>query len=127
MLNPIILSLQNVTKVTSISKGLIFRRNVTKRKGPKNRGPFFQWNDRNKCNKGRSNVKPYHPKPTNVTKVARISKGLIFRRNVTKRKGLKKWGHLFLWNDRNKCNKGRSNVKPYHPKPTKCNQSNKDF
>ena len=31
MLNPIILSLQNVTKVTRISKGLIFRRNVTKR------------------------------------------------------------------------------------------------
>ena len=41
MLNPIILSLQNVTKVTRISKGLIFRRNVTKRKGLKNRGPFF--------------------------------------------------------------------------------------
>ena len=64
MLNPIILSLPNVTKVTRISKGLIFRRNVTKLKGPKNWGPFFQWNDRNKCNKGRSNVKPYHPKPT---------------------------------------------------------------
>ena len=41
MLNPIILSLQNVTKVTTISKGLIFRRNVTKRKGQKNQGPFF--------------------------------------------------------------------------------------
>ena len=64
MLKPIILSLQNVTKVTRISKGLIFRRNVTKRKGLKNRGPFFQWNDRNKCNKWRSYVKPYHPKPT---------------------------------------------------------------
>ena len=41
MLNPIVLSLQNVTKVTRISKGLIFRRNVTKRKGLKNLGPFF--------------------------------------------------------------------------------------
>ena len=127
MLNPIILSLQNVTKVTRISKGLIFRRNVTKRKGPKNWGPFFQWNDQNKCNKGRSNVKPYHPKLQNVTKVTRISKGLIFRRNVKKRKGQKNWGPFFQWNNRNKCNKGRSNVKPYHPKPTKCNQSNKDF
>ena len=128
MLNPIILSLQNVTKITRISKGLIFRRNVTKRKRSKKIGDlFFQWNDLNKCNKGRSNVKPYHPKPTNVTKVTRISKGLIFRRNVTKRKGPKNWGPFFQWNDRTKCNKGRSNVKPYHPKPTKCNQSNKDF
>ena len=41
MLNPIILSYQNVTKVTRISKGLIFRRNVTKRTGLKNWGPFF--------------------------------------------------------------------------------------
>ena len=85
MLNPIILSLQNVTKVTRISKGLIFRRNVTKRKGLKNWGPFFQWNDRNKCNKGRSNVKPYH-KPTKCNQSNKISKGLIFRLNVTKRK-----------------------------------------
>ena len=92
MLNPIILSLQNVTKVTRISKGLIFRCNVTKRKGPKNWGPFFQWNDRNKCNKGRSNINPIILSLQNVTKVTRISKGLIFRRNVTKRKGPKNWG-----------------------------------
>ena len=127
MLNPIILSLQNVTKVTRISKGLIFRRNVTKRKGPKNWGPFFQWNDRNNVTKGDPMLYPIILSLQNVTKVTRISKGLIFRRNVTKRKGPKNWGPFFQWNDRNKCNKGRSNVKPYHPKPTKCNQSNKDF
>ena len=33
MLNPLILSLQNVTEVTRISKGLIFWRKITKRKG----------------------------------------------------------------------------------------------
>ena len=41
MLNPIILSLQIVTKVTKISVGLIFWRNVTKKKDYKTRGPFF--------------------------------------------------------------------------------------
>ena len=127
MLNPIILSLQNVTKVTRISKGLIFRRNVTKRKGPKNWGPFFQWNDRNNVTKGDPMLNPIILSLQNVTKVTRISKGLIFRRNVTKRKGPRNRGPFFQWKDRNKCNKGRSNVIPYHPKPTKCNQSIEDF
>ena len=74
MLNPIILNLQNVTKVTRISKGLIFRRNVTNEKGLKNWGPFF-------CN---------GTTETNVTK-------------------------------------GDPMLNPTYPKPTKCNQSNKDF
>ena len=122
MLNPIILSLQNVTKVTRISKGLIFWRNVTKQKGLKNQGPFFfQWNDQNKFNKGDPMLNPIILSLQNVSKVTRISKGLIFWRNVTKQKGLKNRGPFFFqWNDQNKFNKGRSNVKPYLPKPTKC-------
>ena len=102
MLNPIILSLQNVTKVTRISKGLIFRRNVTKQKGQKNRGPFFQWNDRNKCNKGRSNVKPYHPKPTKCNQSNKDFSGVNFQtqRNETKRS--KKLGTFFFSMERPK-------------------------
>ena len=128
MLNPIILSIQNVTKVTRISKGLIFRRNVTKRKKVQKFGDlFFNGTTETNVTKGDPMLNPIILSLQNVTKVTRISKGLIFRRNVTKRKGPKNWGPFFQWNDRNKCNKGRSNVKPYHPRPTKCNQSNKDF
>ena len=96
MLNPIILSLQNVTKVTRISKGLIFWRNVTKRKGLKNQGTFF-FNGTTKTNvtKGDPMLNPIILSLQNVTKVARISKGLIFWRNVTKQNGLKIWGPFF--------------------------------
>ena len=96
MLNPIILSLQNVTKVTRISKGLIFRRNVTKRKRSKKLGTFF-FNGTTETNvtKGDPMLNPIILSLQNVTKVTRISKGLIFRRNVTKRKGLKNWGPFF--------------------------------
>ena len=95
MLNPIILSYQNVTKVTMISKGLIFRRNVTKRKGPKNWGPFFNGTTETNVTKGDPMLNPIVLSLQNVTKVTRISKGLIFRRNVTKRKGLKNLGPFF--------------------------------
>ena len=96
MLNPIILSLQNVTKVTRISKGLIFRRNVTK--GPKNWGPFFfNGTTRTNVTKGDPMLNPIILSLQNVTKVTRISKGLIFKRNVTKRKGPKNWGPFFQW------------------------------
>ena len=95
MLNPIFLSLQNVSKVTRISKGLIFWRNVTKRKGPKNRGPFFQWNDQTNVKKGDPMLNPIILSLQNVTKVTRISKGLNFWQNVTKQKGLKKSGTFF--------------------------------
>ena len=78
MLNPIILSLQNVTKVTRISKWLIFWRNITKRKGKKIMDLFFQWNDQNKCNKGRSNVEPYHPKPPKCNQSNKDLKGVNF-------------------------------------------------
>ena len=86
MLNPIILSLQNVTKVTRISKGLIFRRNVTKRKRSKKLGTFF-FNGTTETNvtKGDPMLNPMILSLQNVTKVTRISKGLIFRRNETKR------------------------------------------
>ena len=95
MLNPIILSLQNVTKVTRISKGLIFRRNVTKRKGQKNRGPFFNGTTETNVTKGDPMLNPIILSLQNVTKVTRISKGLIFRRNVTKQKRSKKLGTFF--------------------------------
>ena len=64
MLNPIILSLQNVTKVTRISKGLIFRHNVTKRKGLKNRGPFFNGTPETNVTKGDPMLNPTYPKLT---------------------------------------------------------------
>ena len=87
MLNPIILSHQNVTKVTRISKGLIFWRNVKNKKGLKNWGPFF-FNGTTETNvtKGDPMLNPIILSLQNVTKVTRISKGLIFRRNVTKEK-----------------------------------------
>ena len=61
MLNPIILSLQNVTKVTRISKVLIFRRNVTKGKGLKNWGPFFNGTTETNVTKGDPMLNPTCP------------------------------------------------------------------
>ena len=96
MLNPIILSLQNVTKVTRISKGLIFRRNVTKRKRSKKLGTFFfSGTTETNVTKGDPMLNPIILSLQNVTKVTRISKGLIFRRNVRNEK-VKKIGDLFF-------------------------------
>ena len=62
MLKPIILSHQNVTKViTRMSKGLIFLRNVTKRKGQKNRGPFFNGTTETNETKGDLMLNPTCP------------------------------------------------------------------
>ena len=118
MLNPIILSLQNVTKVTRISKGLIFWRNVTKR-SKKSGNFFFNGTTETNAMKGDPMLNPIIQSLQNVTKVTRISKGVIFWRNVTKRKGPKNQGPFFQLNDLNKCNKGRSNVKPYLSLATK--------
>ena len=94
MLKPIILSLQNVTKVTRISKGLIFRSNVAKRKGLKIGDLFFNGATETNVTKGDPMLNPIILSLKNVTKVTRISKGLIFRHNVTKRK-CPKIGDLF--------------------------------
>ena len=84
MLNPIILSLQNVTKVTRISKGLIFWRNVTKFFFKKIGDLFFHGTTETNVTKGDPMLNPIILSFQNVTKVTRISKGLIFWRNVRK-------------------------------------------